>query len=315
MRAVHRYALALVGLLLALPVAGSTPVAPAPTAPPVPLLWKVSDADNSIYLLGSFHLLAKSDYPLSPDIDRAFDDAESLVFEVAPEDLDDPGITGLMMGLAKSDPASSLDRALPADLKTPLDRRLRAMGLPPEQMGAFEPWFIDTMLVTLLGQRSGYAPEDGLDRNLMARARAAGKPATGLETVREQLTTLDGTPITEQIASLREFVDEGDNAGARLGELHSAWRDADIPTLERLTRDEMAELTPVTYQRLNVDRNRAWIPRLQALLAQGSGHDVLVVVGALHLLGDDGVVAMLRAKGYRVERICTACPASGSASH
>lgn len=308
MRIMPRYALALVGLLLALPVAGSTPVPPAATpAPPTPLLWRVSDADTSLYLLGSFHLLAKSDYPLSADIDRAFDDAESLVFEVAPEDLEDPGITGLMLGLAKSDPASSIDRTLSPDLKARLDVRLRDLGLPAEQMHAFEPWFVDTTLVTLLGQRIGYAPDDGLDRHLMARARAAGKAATGLETVREQLTTLDAMPIAEQVASLQEFVDEGDVATRKLGELHTAWRSGDIPTLERMTREEMADLTPVTYQRLNVDRNRAWIPRFEGMLAQGKGHDVLVVVGALHLLGDDGVVSLLRAKGYRVERICTAC--------
>ncbi|WP_162823735.1 TraB/GumN family protein [Lysobacter sp. TY2-98] len=307
MRAMPRYALALIGLLLALPVAGSTPVAPSASAPPVPLLWKVSDADNSLYLLGSFHLLAKSDYPLSTDIDRAFDDAESLVFEVAPDDLENPAITGMMMGLAKSDPTSSIDHTLSPDLKAQLDVRMRGLGLPAEQMHAFEPWFVDTMLVTLLGQRAGYAPDDGLDRQLMARAKAAGKPATGLETVQEQLSTLDGTPMAEQVASLKEFIDEGDAAPAKLDELHKAWREADIPTLERMTREEMAELTPVTYQRLNVDRNRAWIPRFEAMLAQGKGHDVLVVVGALHLLGDDGVVALLRAKGYRVERICTAC--------
>ena len=311
MRTVHRYALALVGLLLALPVAGSTPTATiAAATPPVPLLWKVSDADNSIYLLGSFHLLQKSDYPPSSDIDRAFDASESLVFEVTPEDLDDPSITGLMMGLAKSDSAGGIDHVLSPDLKAQLDVRMRALGLVPEQMGAFEPWFVDTMLVTLLGQRSGYAPDDGLDRYLMARAKAAGKATAGLETVRAQLTTLDQTPINEQIASLHEFVEEGDGASAKLDELHAAWRSADIPTLERLTRDEMAELTPITYQRLNVERNRAWVPQLEALLARGKGHDVMVVVGALHLLGDDGVVSLLRAKGYRVERICSACVAT-----
>lgn len=308
MRGMPRVALALLGLLLALPVAGSTPVA-ARSTPPVPLLWKVSDADSSIYLLGSFHLLQKSDYPLSPDVDRALDASEAVVFEVAPEDLNDPGITGLMMSLATSDPASSIDRTVPPDLKARLDTRMRALGLPPEQMHGFEPWFVDTMVVTLLGQRSGYAPDDGLDRYLMARAKAARKPTSGLETVREQLATLDGTPIQEQVASLREFVDEGDGASAKLDELHAAWRNADIPALERLTRDEMKDVTPVTYQRLNVDRNRAWVPRLEALLARGKGHDVMVVVGALHLLGDDGVVHLLRAKGYRVERICSACKA------
>lgn len=307
--AMSRTLLLLAGLLLALPVAGSAPR--AAHVPPVPLLWKVSDADSAVYLLGSFHLLAKSDYPLSPDVDRAFDDAESLVFEVAPDDLDDPAVTAKMLALATSDPAASIARAVPADLAPALDARLDALGLPPARMAAFEPWFVDTMLVTLLGQRGGFAPEDGLDRVLMARAKIAGKPVSGLETVDQQLAALDGTPLQEQVASLRDFVEEGNGAAAKLDELHAAWRSADLPTLERLTRDEMQALTPVTYQRLDVDRNRAWLPQLERMLAQGKGHDVLAVVGALHLLGDDGVVALLRARGYRVERICSVCPPAG----
>jgi hypothetical protein len=306
-RSMPRFVLLLAGLLLALPVVGSAPSVAQASAPPVPLLWKVSDADSSLYLLGSFHLLAKSDYPLSTDVDRAFDDAESLVFEVAPDDLDDPAVTAKMFALASSDPASSLARAVPADLARALDARLAAFGLPADRMAGFEPWFVDTMLVTLLGQRAGYAPEDGLDRVLMARAKVAGKPVSGLETVDGQLATLDGTPLTEQIASLGDFVDEGDAAAAKLDELHAAWRNADLPKLERMTREDMRDLTPVTYQRLNVDRNRAWVPQLERMLARGEGHDVLAVVGALHLLGEDGVVELLRKRGYRVERICTAC--------
>ncbi|WP_462115828.1 TraB/GumN family protein [Lysobacter xanthus] len=303
----HRYALAIAALLLSLPVAGSAPRAEEAARPPVPLLWRVSDGDNRLWLLGSFHLLKKSDYPLSADVDRALDDAESLVFEVAPDDLNDPGITARMVALATSDPAASIARAIPADLAAPLDARLRGFGLDPAQMSRFEPWFVDVTMVTLLGQRSGFAPEDGLDRNLMARAQAAGKPVTGLETVAQQLATLDGTPVDEQVASLREFVAEGDGAKAHLEELHGAWRRGDVATLERMTREEMRDRTPVTYQQLNADRNRAWMPALESRLAQGKGHDVLVVVGALHLLGEDGVVEQLRRRGYRVERVCSAC--------
>lgn len=306
-RTMSRFTLLLAGLLLAAPVVGSAPKPRAPDAPPVPLLWKVSDADSSLYLLGSFHLLAKSDYPLSQDVDRAFEDAESLVFEVAPDDLDDPGVTAKMLALASSDAGSSLARVTPPDLAPALASRLAAFGLPAERMAAFEPWFVDTMLVTILGQRAGYAPGDGLDRVLMARAKAAGKPARGLETVDQQLATLDSTPLAEQVESLREFVEEGDGAEAKLAALHAAWRSADLAALETMTREEMRERTPVTYQRLNVDRNRAWVPQLERMLADGRDHDVLVVVGALHLLGDDGVVSLLRARGYRVERICSAC--------
>ena len=306
-RAMHRFTLALFGLVLALPVAGSMAVRTNAAAPPVPLLWRVSDGDSRVWLLGSFHLLAKSDYPLSADVDRAFDDADSLAFEVTQDDLESPDVLPTMMRLATSDPAASLDRALPADLREPLARRMAAYGLPAAQMGRFEPWFVNVTLVTLVGQRSGYAPEDGLDRHLMARARAAGKPITGLETVAEQLQVLDGTPLSEQVESLREFVDEGDDANAKLDELHAAWRSADVPAIERLMRDEMAQRTPVTYRRVAIDRNRAWVPQIERMLAQGEGHDVLVVVGALHLVGPEGVVELLRARGHRVERVCSAC--------
>ncbi|HZX81461.1 MAG TPA: TraB/GumN family protein [Lysobacter sp.] len=303
----RRFALALAGLLLALPVSGSAPTPAQAAAPPVPLLWKVSDGDNRLYLLGSFHLLRKSDYPLSSDIEAAFDDAESLAFEVAPGEMDDPGIAARMLRLATSDPAATVARVLSPELRERLDRQARRAGVAPEQLAAFEPWFVDTTLVTLLARRRGFSHDDGLDRHLMARAATSGKPAVGLETVDEQLAALDGMPLDEQLASLREFIEEGDGAGARLDELHDAWRRADVPLLERLTREEMRERTPVTYRRLNVDRNRAWIPRFEAMLARPAGHDVLAVVGALHLLGDDGVVAMLRARGYRVERVCSAC--------
>lgn len=307
-RPMPRFAIMLAGLLLALPVVGSSP-RQAPHAPPVPLLWKVSDADSSVYLLGSFHLLAKSDYPLSADVDRAFERSTALVFEVAPDDLDDPGVTARMLALASSDPASTVARVVPADLKASLDARLVALGLPPDRMAAYEPWFVDTVMVTQLGQRAGYAPEDGLDRALMARAKASGKPVSGLETVADQLATLDGIPVAEQVASLRDFLQEGDSAQAKLDELHDAWRRGDAVVLERLTRTDMRDLTPITYQRLDVDRNRAWVPQLERMLARGRGGDVLAVVGALHLLGDDGLVELLRARGYRVERICTGCAA------
>lgn len=296
-------------LLLVVPIAGSAPRAPA--GPPLPLLWKVSDADNRVYLLGSFHLLRKDDYPLSPDVDAAFADAEALVFEIPPSELADPSLPLRMMQLATSDPDASLARVLPPDMLERLHARIHALGLPSAQLDHLEPWFVDATLVSVLGQRLGYSSDDGLDRALMVRAAEAGKPVSGLETLDDQLAALDGSPITEQLASLRDFVEEGEGMDRQLDELHAAWRTADIPTLERLTREQMIEKTPVTYRRLNVERNEAWLPKIEALVAKGPGEDALVVVGALHLLGEDGLVARLRERGYRVERICSACTGTG----
>jgi uncharacterized protein YbaP (TraB family) len=91
--------------------------------------------------------------------------------------------------------------------------------------------------------------------------------------------------------------------------LHAAWRNGDAQRVWDIAGAEMQARYPKLYQRINVQRNDAWLPRLESRLAAPGEDDTLVVVGALHLLGDDGLVAKLRARGYQVERICSACAA------
>ena len=126
-----------------------------------------------------------------------------------------------------------------------------------------------------------------------------------------QLRTLDSTPMAEQIVSLREFVDEPQKMPGLLSDLHQAWRDGDLAKLDEMTRGEMLAKTLETYRLLNVTPQRrlaAADPR--PARRQQKTDDTLVVVGAMHLLGKDGVVEKLRGKGYRVERICLACNAN-----
>ena len=288
--------------------AGTPPaLAMAAKAPPVPLLWKVSDADNSIYLLGSFHLLKRDDYPLSKDIDKAFAAADKLVFEVPPAEMHDPATAQKALARAGYGDARTLSKVLPVGLRDKFNVLLAQRGASIAQFDPFEPWFVNLTLVMGLSQSMGFRGEDGLDQHLMRRAAESGKPTSGLESVDAQLQALDNTPMKEQIASLREFVDDPDKMPGMLDELHRAWRQGDVVTLERLTRSEMLANTPETYRLLNVVRNDAWVPKLRKLLDGSSSEDALVVVGAMHLLGKDGVVDRLRAKGYRVERVCAAC--------
>jgi uncharacterized protein YbaP (TraB family) len=298
----RRIALAFASLVLAIPMAGSVP---APTDAPRPLLWKVSDADSTVYLLGSFHLLKKTDYPLPADVEQAFGDAERLVFEVAPEELADPSVPMRMMQRAVQPGDAAFGKVAPAPVADQVRAELTKLGLPAAQFDQFEPWMVSITMVTVLAQKLGYAGEDGLDRHLMQRAKDAGKPTAGLETLDSQLDAMDATPVAEQLASLAESVADGEDMGARLDELHAAWRAADVASLEKLAVDEMRTKTPDTYRRLNVERNRAWMPKVQALL--DGRDDALVVVGAVHLLGRDGLVAQLKSRGLRVERVCTAC--------
>lgn len=286
--------------------AASPPPQPA-YAPPVPLLWKVSDRDNALYLLGSFHLLKDGDYPLSPDIDRAFAAADHLVFEISPDQLDDPASGQRFLAAAAYDGRQTLSDVLPPRVHEKLRRLMVRQGGTIAQVDGYEPWFVNLSLLMGLSQSLGFSAEQGLDRHLMARAQAAGKPIAGLETFEDQLLALDSTPMAEQVVGLKDFLDRPQEMPGMLGELHGAWREGDVARLDQLARLDMRAKTPETYRIVNVERNDAWVPQLRAMLEAANDDDALVVVGALHLLGEDGVVEKLRGEGYDVERICSAC--------
>jgi len=296
---------------LAVTQEGAAPSAPvaaatAAKAPPVPLLWKVSDRDNAVYLLGSFHLLKADDYPLSSDIDTAFTAVDKVMFEVPPEQMTDPATQAKFREVSGFGDDRKLSQVLPADLREKLSRLMAMSGSSIEMVDGYEPWFVNLSLLIGVSQSLGFSPDKGLDQHLMQQAAATNKPTGGLETMDLQLQVLDASPMPEQISSLREFLDRPQDMPGLLTDLHQAWRDGDVARLDRLTREEMREKTPQTYRMVNVERNDAWVPQISKMLDAKKG-DTMVVVGALHLLGEDGVVEKLRGKGYKVERVCSAC--------
>ncbi|RFP59528.1 TraB/GumN family protein [Luteimonas weifangensis] len=298
-------------------------VAPAPQAPPpVPLLWKVSGGAEGagagtgadVYLLGSFHLLKPTDYPLAAEVDAAFADAESLLFEMAPEELESPALALQMGQAALRVDGTRLDSQLPADTARKLQAwfaanadGLQATGLTPQALQMFEPWFVGLTVSIVAMTRAGLDPALGLDRHFADAARRAGKPTAGFETGAQQIAFLDGMDAAEQLQLLDEALGESEQGDRELQQLHAAWRAGDAATLWDGMATEMQRDYPDLYRHVNVERNDAWLPRIEQRLQAPGDDDTLVVVGALHLLGADGLVEKLRARGYRVERICAAC--------
>lgn len=309
-------ALAFTGAAVAEQPQQATAGTPAAAAePPVPLLWKASAGERSVYLLGSFHLLKPDDYPLSPDVDAAFAGAEAVVFEIPPEELQSPEL-GVKMGQAalRTD-GTPLDSALPEETAAALKAwteenaaALEKMQLPPGVLQMFHPWFVSLMVTITEMGKYGLDPELGLDNHIATRAAEAGKPTSGLETAEQQIAFFTGMSREEQVQFLQSALEStGEEGRAEIARLHDAWRSGNAQVIWDEMAVEMREEFPAVYQRINVDRNDAWVPQLEAMLdPEGSG-DTLVVVGALHLVGEDGVVEKLQAKGYEVERICTAC--------
>jgi uncharacterized protein YbaP (TraB family) len=299
-------------------VAPSSPPAVA-KAPPVPLLWKVSDDDNEVYLLGSFHLLKPDDYPLSQDVEIAFADAEKLVFELPPEEMSSPQLGLQMAQAAMQTEGKSLNDGLPPATVAKLDAwnkanadSLQKMALTPQTLQVFEPWFVGLMVTITELTKQGLDPKLGLDAHLAAKAGKASKPTAGFETGAEQIAFLDGMGREEQVQFLDEALTESEEGREEMRKLHHAWRSGDADTLWNEMALEMRQRYPQLYRRINVERNDAWLPEIEQRLKSGGRDDTLVVVGALHLLGEDGVVEKLRAKGYEVARICSACGAASN---
>lgn len=273
----------------------------------IPLLWKVSDADSAVYLLGSFHLLKQEDYPLSKDIDAAFDDAQTIVFEVEPSTLTAPDTAEKFKQAAGYADGRTLTQVLPKAARDRLQKMLSVSGGSVEQMDAIEPWAVTLSLVLGMTQTLGFRQDQGLDATLMKRAAEAQKAVAGLETVDDQINALDSIPMNEQVSGLDELLAKPQETMSDLVEMHDWWKRGDLKSLDEKMRVEMKQKTPVSYQLVNVARNDAWVPKIEQRLAESTKDNTLVVVGAMHLLGSDGVVDKLRAKGYKVERVCSAC--------
>nr|WP_315496898.1 TraB/GumN family protein [uncultured Rhodoferax sp.] len=270
---------------------------------PVPMLWKVSDADNSIYLLGAFHMLKASDYPLAPSVNAALADVQQVVFEVAPREMADPALPAKMVQAATRTDGKTLQQAVSPATWHALQRYAAKNQMDVAGLQGLKPWFVGMLLALTESQKLGLNPALGLDRHLMDRAAQAGTPTRGLETADAQIAMLDSLDATLQDAYLQDTLRELGDFQRLFEELHTAWRQGDAAALERTALAEMRDQYPVLYQRVNVDRNKAWLPQLDALLRDKARDNVLVVVGALHLVGSDGLVQMLADKGYRVERL------------
>ncbi|MUV15081.1 TraB/GumN family protein [Noviluteimonas gilva] len=310
----RRLLLAAATLAIAIPLFASDASAPKSTGAPVPLLWKVSDKDNTVYLLGSFHMLTKDDYPLSKDVDAAYADAEEVVFELAPEEMLSKDL-GMAMGQAaiRTD-GTTLNDELPPAQRARLaqwlqdnEATLRQMGVQPAMFQMVDAWYASLLVTIAEARAAGFDSELGLDAHLGKQATADGKRTSGLEGGMKQLAMFENMDRQVQLQLMAESFDETDGGKAALERLHAQWRSGDVDQLWKKLGVEFRDEYPALYKTINSDRNAAWVPLLRKRLDTPGTDDTLVVVGALHLLGKDGVVERMKAQGYTVERVCSAC--------
>ncbi|MEP7306088.1 MAG: TraB/GumN family protein [Acidobacteriota bacterium] len=262
-------------------------------------LWKVSGTTGSLYLVGSVHLLTRDFYPLSPALENAFKESDLLVEEADLAEMLSPAAQMQMLARGMLPANTALDGVVSPATFDLVVTRAKELGLPIEPLKRFKPWSLALMLSQLQWQKAGFDGELGLDRHFYDQARADGKQVQGFETVEFQISRLDGIAIDQQERILAETLKNLDSELSNLTTLVQAWKVGDAATVERIVLADVKQ-EPVLYQRLLVERNRTWMPEIEKFFARA--RPAFVVVGAAHLVGPDGLIALLSAKGYRVEQ-------------
>ncbi|HEX2492509.1 MAG TPA: TraB/GumN family protein [Steroidobacter sp.] len=292
----HRIArlAALILLSTSLPVVcGSAAESPAPARQPV---WSVKGATNTLYLLGSVHFLNASE-KLPAAADQAYADAEKVVMEIDLDDLSPIEMQQTTLELGMLPEGDSLRVRIGAETYAKVEARARELGLEPAVLNRFRPWFAALTLAQIQLIRMGLDPNSGVEQRVAARAAIDHKPIEGLETLREQLGMLAALPEKQQRQFLLYSVEDAEHAADEIDALLAAWRRGDAAALAEVLMEGF-EQYPDLYRPLTVERNSRWLPILEQLLEKKD--DYLVVVGALHLVGDNSVIELLEKHGYAV---------------
>ena len=283
----------------AAPAPASAAVRPVPPAiGEGPALWVVSDADSTLYLFGTVHVLRPDTAWGSARVDAAFASASDVWFEISNPD-DQAAIIPLIQQYGVS-PATPLSSLLTAEEITDLDAAARTIGASAAQLDPLRPWFAGLTLSMAPLVKAGYDPASGVELTLKAQALAAGKPVHGFETIDKQVRILATLPDAVQLSFLRTTLEDFDQATVMLDQMVEAWAEGDVQALDRVAVQEMKADAPEVYDALLVHRNTDFADQIQGLLA-GSG-TVFIAIGAAHLTGEDSVQAMLEARGVEVVR-------------
>ena len=264
-------------------------------------IWKVTGPrGGTMYLAGSIHLLSSEYYPLAPAFDEAFGQSDLLVEELDLGEMQAPQAQMQMLTRGMMPAGQTLDSVLSASTLAQVRAKVAELGLPLAPLQLFKPWSLSLTLQGLEWQKAGLDPELGLDKHFYDRAKQSGMTVQGLETVDFQLAQFDGMPMPDQDRLLASTLKEMATTKESVNTMARAWKAGDSTTIESLTLDDMKS-EPAMYQRLLIDRNRTWLPTLEALFTRPK--PAFVIVGAAHLVGTDGLLAMLRTRGYTVTQM------------
>jgi hypothetical protein len=294
---------ALAAIAVSLALLTGPAAAAEPAASPAPFLYEVTGPKARHYLLGSVHLLPASAVPPPPALDEAYGATQVLVVETDLDAVATPEVQGRMLGAARDDRAGGLEARIGKKLYGKLQARAKALGMPTPVCAELRAWFCALAIELHRLQQAGFSPAHGIDRRYFNLAREDGRPVVGLETPEFQVGLFAQMPEALSRQMLAATLDEATYESQTPEALLALWRTGNLAQLERVVRD-LRKRHPGLHARILADRNRAWVAPITERLAQGA--PVLVVVGAAHLPGADGLLALLKEQGFEAKPVTAA---------
>jgi len=261
-------------------------------------VWKAEKDGKYIYLGGTVHVLSKDDYPLPEEYEQAYQKSEAVFFEVDIKKMKDPETAEALMPLLMAEEGETLDRVLKPETMKALEAFTKERGLPMAVINGFNPSGVYLVLMSMELMAMGMT-DSGVDEFYDTKAREDKKTLGQMETIEEQMaffsTIGEGNPDQLIMYTLRDLAD----MPKMMKDMKDAWRSGDRAKYRELLLEPFVKDYPKAYEALLVERNNNWMPKIEALFE--TPEIELVLVGALHMIGKDGLLQQLEKKGYTVE--------------
>ncbi len=268
-------------------------------------VWALHGAHNTVYLAESVHLLKPGESTLPAGFARAYEDSTQLVMEMDLAKLDTGNISAWMLEHGRYPQGQSMTQALGPERFARVAAQAESLGLPLplEQLAVLRPWVVALTLTDLMYLQLGYDPQSGVEEQLLAWARRDGRATAGLETLDEELGQLEHLSAEDQARFLELTLQDLKDTRTETDQMLGAWRSGNTTELAAQLTDAYQQF-PELYRVLVAERNRRWLPQIRGYL--GADHNVLIVVGALHVVGKGGLLDLLRSAGITATPVLAA---------
>ncbi len=266
-------------------------------------LWKATRNQESVFLLGSIHVGRRDMYPLSTSIMDAFYKSDVLMVEVNTEGINQLELAQQVSQIGMYPQGTTLESQIPSEVWEKLVATAKALKVPEILLQNQKPWLASMTLATAMMSKSGYQAEFGIDKHFLKQATAANKEIVELESVTSQMQLFSSFTEKEQLSLLSNGLNELQQGSVLLDKLVSAWIQGDHDAIDKLSRENMGinGKDSSLYKAMIIDRNISMAEKI--LKAIKDKRKYYVVVGAAHLVGAQGIPALLKEQGFTIEEL------------